>query len=71
MWTCKKCRNKLSDEWQECWKCNTGRDWVPLSDWVTPSDTSANRIERKTAPLSFDLAHARRPRQRRLFGNRS
>lgn len=38
MWICKKCGNKLSDEWQECWKCNTGREWVPRSDWVTPPD---------------------------------
>jgi hypothetical protein len=58
MWTCKKCGNKLSDEWQECWKCNTGRDWVPPSDWVRPSDVSANRIERKTAPLSSGVALA-------------
>jgi len=57
MWTCKKCGNKLSDEWQECWKCNTGRDWVPPSDWVTPT-ASPNRIEPKTAPLSSGLARA-------------
>lgn len=58
MWTCKKCGNKLSDEWQECWNCDTGRDWVPPSDWVTPSYTSAKRVEHKTAPLSADLARA-------------
>ena len=58
MWTCKKCGNKLSDEWQECWRCNTGRDWVPPSDWVTRSDASANTIEHKTTPLSRDLASA-------------
>lgn len=58
MWTCKKCGNKLSDEWQECWKCNTKRDWIPPSDWVTPSDASANRIEHRTAPLSSGLARA-------------
>lgn len=58
MWTCKKCGNKLSDEWQECWKCDTKRDWVPASDWVPPSETSANPIKDKTAPLSSDLASA-------------
>ena len=58
MWTCKKCGNKLSDEWQACWKCNTKRDWIPPSDWVTPSDASANRIEHRTAPLSSGLARA-------------
>ncbi len=58
MWTCKKCGNKLSDEWQECWKCDTKKDWVPPSDWVTPSDAPANRIDHKTAPLSYGLAGA-------------
>jgi len=58
MWTCKKCGNKLSDEWQECWNCDTKRDWVPPSDWVTPSDAPANRIEHKTAPLSSGVARA-------------
>lgn len=56
MWTCKKCgQQRINDEWQECWNCTTGRDWVPPSDWVTPG-ASPNRIERKTAPLSSDLA---------------
>lgn len=59
MWTCKKCgKAGINDEWQECWNCGTGRDWVPPSDWITPSDTSANRIGHKTAPLSADLARA-------------
>lgn len=64
MWTCKKCGNKLSDEWQECWKCNTGRDWVPPSDWVTPPDAPVFPFEQQTtgaansAPLSRDLASA-------------
>src|SRR5690348_1525731 len=59
MWTCKKCgKAGINDEWHECWNCGTGRDWVPPSDWVMPSDTSANRVEQKTAPLSRDLAGA-------------
>lgn len=58
MWTCKKCGQQgINDEWQECWNCTTGKDWVPPSDWVTPI-ASPNRIERKTAPLSRDLASA-------------
>jgi hypothetical protein len=56
MWTCKKCGQQgINDEWQECWNCTTGRDWVPPSDWITPA-VSPNRIQRKTAPLSRDLA---------------
>ena len=59
MWTCKKCgKAGINDEWQECWNCGTRRDWVPPSDWVTPSDTSANHIEHKTAPLSSGVARA-------------
>ena len=58
MWTCKKCGQQgINDEWQECWKCTTGRDWVPPSDWVTPR-SSTKPVERETAPLSRDLAGA-------------
>lgn len=58
MWTCKKCGQQgINDEWQECWNCTTGRDWVPPSDWVTPS-AATKPVERETAPLSRDLAGA-------------
>lgn len=60
MWTCKKCgKTGINEEWQECWKCSTGRDWVPPSDWVTPiNENSGQQTTLKTAPLSRDLASA-------------
>jgi hypothetical protein len=61
MWTCKKCgKEGINDEWQECWNCGTGRDWVPPSDWVVPTNPVAQQttLSRKTAPLSSDLASA-------------
>jgi uncharacterized protein YbjQ (UPF0145 family) len=56
MWQCVKCREKLEDDFEVCWKCGTSRDGVEDPEFRIADETHAEDMDEPYMPNAKPVA---------------